>query len=268
MSDSVFNWKCISKINLRQESLKIKDLDSCPKKCHIYRDCQSCLKSKGAEGGSRECHWATHLNQCLSPSYQPFYCAGGVCGLVIQPKQIEQCPSPCYNFTQCDECLRHAHCGWCGNDDENGKGLCTEGSLNSPLNSNCEQLFSKVYDTDKKSQSIKWYFFQCPPENECENGHHRCDSLSEHCRDLFSGYECVCGPGYRAAGGSCVPVCTQGCVRGACVRPNVCNCDFGYVGANCSIQCQCNGHANCEGPDKLNQCLECHNNTMVSDNRF
>lgn len=35
------------------------------------------------------------------------------------------------------------------------------------------------------------------------------------------------------------------------------------MGANCSIQCVCNGHSNCEGPDKLDKCLECHNNTMV-----
>lgn len=60
----------------------------------------------------------------------------------------------------------------------------------------------------------------------------------------------------------CVPMCTQGCVRGTCIEPNVCRCDFGYVGANCSIQCQCNGHSNCAGPDRLDVCLECHNNTM------
>lgn len=51
-------------------------------------------------------------------------------------------------------------------------------------------------------------------------------------------------------------------MRGKCVEPNKCDCDFGYVGANCSIQCQCHGHANCEGPDKLDQCQECFNNTM------
>jgi hypothetical protein len=61
----------------------------------------------------------------------------------------------------------------------------------------------------------------------------------------------------------CMPVCTQGCVRGVCVEPDICHCDFSYVGANCSIQCQCNNHADCAGPDKLDQCLECHNNTMV-----
>lgn len=55
-----------------------------------------------------------------------------------------------------------------------------------------------------------------------------------------------------------------GCVWGKCVEPDKCVCDFGYVGANCSIPCQCNGHANCAGPDKLDKCLDCQNNTMVS----
>lgn len=57
-------------------------------------------------------------------------------------------------------------------------------------------------------------------------------------------------------------VCKQGCVRGKCIAPDNCRCDFGYVGANCSIQCQCNGHSECEGPDKLDKCLNCHNNTQ------
>lgn len=90
------------------------------------------------------------------------------------------------------------------------------------------------------------------------------DIVLQVCRDLPEGYECACGTGYkRAGGGGCAAVCAQGCVRGACVQPDVCRCDFGYVGANCTIQCQCNGHAHCEGPDKLDKCIECHNNTMV-----
>lgn len=35
-----------------------------------------------------------------------------------------------------------------------------------------------------------------------------------------------------------------------------------YVGANCSIQCQCNGHSNCRGPDRLDECIACQNNTI------
>jgi hypothetical protein len=61
----------------------------------------------------------------------------------------------------------------------------------------------------------------------------------------------------------CVPVCMQGCVHGSCVEPDICRCDFSYVGANCSIHCQCNNHADCAGPDKLDQCLECHHHTKV-----
>lgn len=80
--------------------------------------------------------------------------------------------------------------------------------------------------------------------------------------DQERGFHCICGHGYKSNGVECVPVCSQGCVRGVCVKPNQCQCDFGYVGANCSIQCQCNGHSNCAGPDQLNKCLECHNNTV------
>lgn len=83
------------------------------------------------------------------------------------------------------------------------------------------------------------------------------------CRDLPEGYECQCGAGHKRVGGACAAVCSQGCVRGVCVQPDRCRCDFGYVGANCTIQCQCNGHSHCEGPDKLDVCIECHNDTMV-----
>lgn len=90
------------------------------------------------------------------------------------------------------------------------------------------------------------------------------EGYSQVCRDLPEGYECTCGAGHRRVGGACAAVCSQGCVRGVCVQPDRCRCDFGYVGANCTIQCQCNGHSHCEGPDKLDVCTECHNNTMVT----
>jgi len=58
-------------------------------------------------------------------------------------------------------------------------------------------------------------------------------------------------------------VCPQGCVHGRCVEPDKCECEFGYVGSDCSLQCQCNGHSHCEGPDALDKCLKCLNNTEV-----
>lgn len=55
-----------------------------------------------------------------------------------------------------------------------------------------------------------------------------------------------------------------GCVRGECIKPDVCRCGFGYVGSNCTIQCECNGHSDCAGPDRLTECLSCQNNTQGS----
>lgn len=56
----------------------------------------------------------------------------------------------------------------------------------------------------------------------------------------------------------------SGCVRGECIKPDVCRCGFGYVGSNCTIQCECNGHSDCAGPDRLTECLSCKNNTQGS----
>jgi hypothetical protein len=60
----------------------------------------------------------------------------------------------------------------------------------------------------------------------------------------------------------CWPVCDSGCVHGECTAPNVCKCHFGFVGTACDLECRCNGHSECAGPDKLDVCLECRNNTM------
>lgn len=220
----------------------------CPTRCFDLKDCTSCL--------SAQCRWATSLKECISPDYQPLYCAGGVCGLVLKEGNVDQCPEPCSSYTQCSTCLKNSHCGWCGiSSDITGEGLCTEGSLTKPME-NCSSLLSTI-------QPVSWNYVKCPEENECKNDHHTCNKISEQCIDLKDGFRCDCGQGYKYSEykSQCEPVCSQGCVRGVCIAPNVCSCDFGYVGANCSIQCQCNGHSNCAGPDKLDVCLECHNNT-------
>lgn len=77
---------------------------------------------QGGEGGWHECRWSITLNECISPSYQPLYCAGGVCGLVLSGGNIDRCPQPCASYTQCSTCLRHTHCGWCALDVLNKTG--------------------------------------------------------------------------------------------------------------------------------------------------
>jgi len=61
------------------------------------------------------------------------------------------------------------------------------------------------------NDSVAWYYITCPPENECVNGHHSCNSESEECVDLADGFHCVCGNGYQPDDNSqCIPICTQG----------------------------------------------------------
>lgn len=194
--------------------------------------------------------------------------SGGVCGLVLEANETDLCPEPCHVYDQCSTCLQHAHCGWCAREGNNGDGICTEGALEHkqeyPSGSTCDLIYRSWRNDSHLTPAdvVSWHYVKCPAENECTNGHHSCNNVSEVCIDAVDGYTCECGEGYRSENGTCLPVCSQGCVRGKCIRPNECECDFGYVGTNCTVQCLCNGHSNCEGPDRLDICLDCKNNTM------
>ena len=225
-------------------------------------------------------------------------CVGGMCGAILQGSASSACPRPCSQFQQCSTCHQQPHCGWCSLDSApvGGIGLCSRGTLDGPLDGSCSSLdYSRVLDrlnltmVQQQQQQRKpfsggssqgkaplspsfslvekattWNYQSCPAENECLNGHHSCDSHSERCLDRPDGFECVCSDGYVSEGHVCRPVCSQGCLHGDCVEPNVCRCHFGFVGSNCSIQCRCNGHSECAGPepDQLDVCLDCLNNTM------
>lgn len=289
-------WTCSSNEDSHPAAVEIKQKSACPLRCEAFKNCSSCLAAKDiSDGGYDDCRWSTQLEQCISPSYQPLWCVGGVCGLVLRPEEISYCPEPCSAYTQCSTCLRHAHCGWCSKSSSNGDGVCTEGSLESgpsefPAASTCDIIYKSqknLTEINPKDEFV-WNYVKCPPENECINNHHNCDAKSEKCVDMTVGYKCECAKGFKldAINGSrilsktilskttgvtadttmtikkCMPVCLQGCVRGQCIEPNVCLCDFGYVGSNCSIQCQCNGHSDCKSPDQLDTCLDCRNNTV------
>ncbi|CAH2066767.1 unnamed protein product, partial [Iphiclides podalirius] len=253
-TSELFNWTCALIDEPGRASLRPRIKEECPSRCNQFTDCQSCLSSDGAEGGYSECHWASYLGTCISPVYQPVYCAGGVCGLVLTKADKNKCPAPCDTFEQCSECLRHSHCGWCAIEGANGEGVCSEGSIDSPL----DYSTRTTYAHPRTSVRIIIINVKLSP---------RCAWTCRRGTSARAG-RATSARGRGGAGGGagpvagCAAVCTQGCVRGACVQPNVCRCDFGYVGANCTIQCQCNGHSHCEGPDKLDKCIECHNNTM------
>lgn len=206
--------------------------------CAEYFDCTSCL--------DQNCVWSSKSNRCMDKSFTPLLCSGLTCGAILQ--NSSECPKSCESYKMCSQCLTNSNCGWCAGEG-NGDGQCVEGNINH------------AYDKcDEKS----WNYLTCPAENECKNNHHNCDNVTEQCVDLLDGFKCICADGYKTSYDNeeiCVPICNQGCFYGTCVHPNVCKCDFGYVGANCSIACKCSGHSDCAGPDQLDVCLQCMNHT-------
>lgn len=264
-------WNCSKKGMPSASNYTIVSMPprACPPRCSQLKDCKTCLSSDGAEGGWHECRWSEALKECISPSYQHLRCAGGVCGRVLG-----QCPRPCVEFIQCSHCLSQPHCGWCAlsHNSLNGWGICMEGGLAGPSSGVCKpKNVTRVIESLPANVSMwlnhadgvpTWAYLNCPPENECLNNHHTCDRKSEECFDTPEGFECRCRKGYVLENKRCKPVCNKGCVNGTCTEPEVCVCDFGFVGGDCSIRCQCNGHSNCAGVDQLDVCLQCHNNTM------
>ena len=76
------------------------------------------------------------MKKCLSPSYVPLKCLGGLCGTLLSGSK-DQCPVPCDHYKTCQNCLQHSKCGWCSlNPDSSGgsgNGLCLEGTIEGPL---------------------------------------------------------------------------------------------------------------------------------------
>lgn len=111
----------------------------CQESCPQYNSCATCLEVL-------HCRWSTQLDECISESSQPAYCAGGVCGLVLQSDDKKYCPAPCNSFTQCSNCLRNGHCGWCAAPGLSGEGICTEGSNERPMHGTCNDIYRNSRD--------------------------------------------------------------------------------------------------------------------------
>ncbi|KAM6319723.1 LOW QUALITY PROTEIN: multiple epidermal growth factor-like domains protein 8, partial [Podargus strigoides] len=246
-----YDWSCFSHSLLNVSPMPVESSPPlpCPTPCHNHTAC-ACLASKGADGGWQHCVWSVSLQQCMSPTFVPLRCVAGACGRLLRGP--ESCGPECAGAPQCSHCLRQPRCGWCARRGHNGSGRCLEGGLRGPRHGLAQACGAEA----------EWAFLSCPPEDECANGHHDCNATQD-CRDLARGFRCACKSGYRLdnATGLCRPVCEQGCVNGTCVEPNRCRCHFGFVGHNCSVPCECNGHSQCQGPGARDRCLQCLNNT-------
>ena len=244
---------------------------SCPPACDSFLTCSSCLGAALTEAGHQSCWWSTAQQRCLSPVSAALLCVGGACGKLLV-EEVDQCPKPCKAHTECSSCLAHISCGWCSQDlvPLSGKGFCSPGSLAGPLASQCgAQTQNGSLEVDSSADGISsWHFGECPLENECSNGHHSCDPVSQDCEDKDSGYTCHCKAGYVEQDGSCKPVCQEPCQHGVCTAPDFCSCHFAWTGAYCQLPCNCNGHSNCLGPEALNSCTRCENHTMGAECEF
>ncbi|KAJ8046213.1 Nephronectin [Holothuria leucospilota] len=64
---------------------------------------------------------------------------------------------------------------------------------------------------------------------------YRASSRTSVRRCSYGGYSRECCAGWsRNRDGSCSPICTNNCVHGTCVGPDMCKCDKGYTGKSCN----------------------------------
>ncbi|KAF6034616.1 hypothetical protein EB796_007071 [Bugula neritina] len=274
-------WNCVTKLLINLSAIPVWSAPpaTCPAPCQSFTSCSSCLNSDGGGSGSlASCYWSERLGMCLPPSALPLACEYGICAPLLESGDASLCPLPCSEYTECGDCLAHPFCGWCaeGQDDQ-GRGVCMEGSSTGPTSGVCghpaNQTLTIVsiesttitYTTANDSalsNHSSWHYDSCPPENECTNGHHNCDLEKQDCTDLPIGHHCMCKDGYLLIEKDCVPQCDPECAQGTCVKPQVCECDFSWVGESCSVPCQCNKHSECVGPEATDNCTSCLNNTM------
>ncbi|XP_035828225.1 multiple epidermal growth factor-like domains protein 8 [Aplysia californica] len=233
----VYNWNCVT-VSLKPTNVtKFQSVppEQCPARCVSYTTCHSCLMAPGSEGGSKECLWSVTLQE--------------------------------------------PGCGWCAFGGMNGQGVCMSGGIAGPFDGMCSDgnfsvsvpFVDVIAEVKGKAEVLTshtthpiWAFDKCQPENECQNQHHTCNPDTEDCYDTLEYFRCECKRGYvmNAVTKNCEPVCHQGCVHGSCVKPDDCRCDFGWVGSNCSVECQCNKHSNCQSVQLNKVCTKCENNTM------
>ncbi|XP_067940717.1 multiple epidermal growth factor-like domains protein 8 [Watersipora subatra] len=261
------NWNCVTSrlIALSRITVWSAPPSACPVPCQMHTTCSACLSSDGGgAGGFAACYWSSTLNMCLTPATLPLVCETGICAPLIQSGDSSQCPLPCSAHNQCAHCLAQPHCGWCSEGDESlGSGRCMEGNHTDPYGDTCGSLsFIGNETTNETLIDYTWHFFSCPLENECNTSHHDCHEEREYCVDLELGHYCICKEGYKSIDGDCIPQCDPECVHGECIKPQVCDCDFSYVGDDCSTLCQCNMHSECAGPNATDTCLNCIDNTV------
>ncbi|KAM9292184.1 LOW QUALITY PROTEIN: multiple epidermal growth factor-like domains protein 8, partial [Morus bassanus] len=144
-----YDWTCFSRSLLNVSLMLVES--SPPPPCHNHSSCPFCLASKGVDGGWQHCVWSVSLQQCMSPSYVPLWCAARACGRLLWG--AESCTS-----------ARDASA--------------------SPAAAGAPGLVQAC------GAEAEWVFLGCPAENECPIGHHDCNKTQD-CHDLPHSFSCA-----------------------------------------------------------------------------
>lgn len=91
----------------------------------------------------------------------------------------------------------------------------------------CEYRLGQVFGQCRCHEG--WHSLNC---SQCSPSSDPCGEFAA-CTSTSHGQSCHCLPGYGNVP-PCLPVCTQGCDNGQCVRPDECKCATGFGGASCS----------------------------------
>ena len=200
---------------------------------------------------------------------------------ILRSATIATCPSPCNFARTCHECVQSRasaagplNCVW-----ETYSQMCIQQDV-APLicagglcggyvtNNNQEQcplpcsahLDCTSCQTDPK---CSWYlgFTDNKIVGYCTDELRSLDTLSTLVDDLYSTFE------LRQYYTTECPGCADNCNgRGVCVISALsCDCDLGYIGEQCSVECGCNQLSYCANSSVpgRNTCLQCQLNTQV-----
>ncbi|RWS14422.1 hypothetical protein B4U79_03874 [Dinothrombium tinctorium] len=235
--------------------------------CSNYTSCKQCLKAKCGYCSLRS---DPSIGVCVDGDAKGSFISCKTAINTTYPNVIFQPSDTNWSFLNCphkDKCqISSNDChpnASCLHTPLGSTCVCDSGFRGDGFNF-CQFCGSDCSFFDRSGEESEWFYINRELDFDCLSSHNICEENYENCTIIEDGFRCRCKHGYKLDGNSCKPVCRQGCLHGICVAPDLCQCDFGFVGDDCSSKCNCNGHSNCRDASNLNECLECHNNTQGS----